>query len=349
MKREYGIDLLKMVAMLMVVAHHIVFWGGYGLSACQSGTKAVVLALFNAFCLFAVNCFILASGWVMCRKDFKIGRIVKLWCEVEFYSLLLLVIGWLFFPSITISRRDCIFTLLPLALNRYWFFTNYVGLFFLMPVLNAAITHLERRQLVCILVACFMLFSFHPFFLKNDMLHVFRGYSVFWFAYLYLLSGTISVHHLFDRIPTWMGFGGMIIGGVGSYIALEFSKWFSPKLGMTIDPGLFDAYNSPLILLGSLSMLFVFSRMSISKEWKQKAIAFIAPSVFSVYIIHSHGVFRRITNWNKYWPYFLEKHELGICMVTIVCASLLIFVGCIFVDATRRLAKHKVEQLIIRR
>ena len=118
---------------------------------------------------------------------------------------------------------------------------------------------------------------------------------------------------------------------------------------MTINPGLFDAYNSPFILLGSLSMLFVFSRMSISNERMQKTISFIAPSVFSIYIIHSHGVFRRITNWNKYWSYFLGKHGLGICVVTIVCVSLLIFVGCVLVDTTRRFAKHKVEQLIIRR
>lgn len=349
MKREFGIDLLKMVAMLLIVADHIILWGGYGLGAGKTGLKGVSLAIINAFTLFSVNCFVLASGWVMCRKDFKITRLVKLWCEVEFYSLLVLLVGYIFFPSITISRRDWVFTLLPLSMNRYWFFTNYVGLFFIMPVLNAAITHLERRQLAAILVACFIFFSLHPFFLKNDMMHVYRGYCVFWFAYLYLLSGTICIHHLFDRIPTWMGWGGMIIGGVGSYIALEFSKYISPKLGMTVDSSLFDAYNSPFILIGSLSMLLVFSRMTIYKEWKQKTISFIAPGIFSVYIIHSHGIFRRITNWNENWTNFLESHGLGSCAVTIVCTSLSIFAGCVLIDAIRRFAKHKVEQLIIHR
>lgn len=345
MKREYGIDLLKIVAMLLIVAEHIVEWGGYGLSACQPGVKGGVLAIVNAFCLLAVNCFVLASGWVMCRKDFKAGRIVKLWCEVEFYCLLVLVVTTVCFPSITISKRDWIFTLLPLTMNRYWFFTQYVGLFFLMPVLNAAINNLSRRTLVTVLIAGFALFSFHPFFLKNDMMHVYRGYCVFWFAYLYLLAGTLSVHRVLDKVPTWMTGFGVLVGGVGSYLALLGSIWLSPKMGMTVNPGLFDAYNSPFLLIGSVSMLLLFARMNLTAAWLQKAIAFIAPGVFSVYVIHSHHYFRVMTNWNETWTKFLSTHNLTVCLVTILIASLAIFFGCVLIDDMRR----RVKKLIFRK
>ena len=336
MKREYGIDLLKIVAMLLIIAHHIVFWGGYGLWAEKAGLKGVTLAVLNAYCLLAVNCFVMASGWVMCHKEFKINRIVRLWCEVEFYSLLVLLVAAIFFPSIHINTRAWIFTLLPLTMNRYWFFTNYVGLFFLMPVLNAAINHLERKTLVIILMAGFVLFSFHPFFLKNDMMHVYRGYCVFWFCYIYLLAGTISVHHIMERIPTLVAIAGIIIGGVSSYLAFVGANWISPKLGMAVNPTLFDAYNSPFILLGSLSMLLVFSRIHIGDGMLKKFITFVIPGVFSVYIIHSHSFFRIMTHWNENWTKFLDAHDTCMCLIAIILASLIIFGGCILIDAIRR-------------
>lgn len=339
MKRDYGIDLLKIVAMLFVVIKHIIFGGGFALSYEKSGITGGILAVLHAFVCPAVNCFVLASGWVMCQKEFKIGRIVKLWCEVEFYSLLVLLVAAVFFPSITIGRRDWIFTLLPLTMNRYWFFTQYVGLFFLMPVLNTAINHLNRKQLSVMLVAGFALFSFHPFFLKNDMMHLNRGYSMFWFAYLYLLAGTISVHHVLDRIPSCLAGVGILIGGVGSYLAFIGSNWLIPKLGMRVNPNLFDAYNSPFILIGSLSMLLVFSRMRITAGWLQRSISFIAPGVFSVYVIHSHAFFRIMTNWNKNWTRFLASHNIGVCLVAIMSATVVIFTGCILVDAMRRKLK----------
>lgn len=118
MKREWGIDLLKIVAMLFIVADHIVSWGGWGLCAEQTGLKGAVLAELNGVCLLAVNCFVLASGWVMCRKEFKIGRILKLWCEVEFYCLLVLLVCKIAFPEVAISGRDWLFCLLPLTMNR---------------------------------------------------------------------------------------------------------------------------------------------------------------------------------------------------------------------------------------
>lgn len=342
MKREWGIDLLKIVAMLFIVADHIVSWGGWGLCAEQTGLKGAVLAELNGVCLLAVNCFVLASGWVMCRKEFKIGRILKLWCEVEFYCLLVLLVCKIAFPEVAISGRDWLFCLLPLTMNRYWFFTQYVGLFFLMPILNAAINNLSRKQLIVILSVGFALFVFHPFFLKNDMFIVHRGYSVLWFAYLYLLAGTISVHRILDRIPTSGAAAGIVVGGFGSYWAILLAKLFNQRMGLTTNLALFDAYNSPFLLLGSVSMLLLFSRLKIQNDLLLKGISFVAPGVFSVYIIHSHHYFRVMTNWNETWTNFLSSHGLAVCLGVIIVTTLAIFFGCVLIDALRRNVKQVI-------
>ena len=335
LKRNYGIDLLKIISMLFVIIHHIILWGGYGLSSGQSGLKGIILAIINAFSLNAVNCFVMCSGYVMCRKEFKIVRIMKLWCVVEFYSLLVLLVAALFFPHLALDWRHWIFTLLPLTMNKYWFFTNYVGLFFLMPVLNAAINHLDRKTLSIVLIAGFVLFSLHPFLLKNDMLHVYRGYCVFWFVYLYLLSGTISAHRILDKIPPCVSLLGVIMGGIGSYLAFVVANWISPRLGMTFTPNLYDAYNSPFVLIGSVSMLLLFSNIRISESWLRKGVDFVVSGVFSVYIIHSHRVFRMMTNWNENWTSFLSSHNLFTCIAVVVLTSLAILIGCVLIDNTR--------------
>ena len=67
-EREYGIDLMKIVAMIFIVADHILLWGGWGLCSEHGGVKGNVLAWLDAVTLCHVNCFVLASGWIMSRK-----------------------------------------------------------------------------------------------------------------------------------------------------------------------------------------------------------------------------------------------------------------------------------------
>ena len=81
-ERECGIDLMKIVAMIFIVTDHILLWGGWGLCSGHGGVKGNVLAWLDAVTLCHVNCFVLASGWVMSKLEFKFARIIKLWLEI---------------------------------------------------------------------------------------------------------------------------------------------------------------------------------------------------------------------------------------------------------------------------
>ena len=80
MKRIYGIDVLKMMAMLMVVMSHIMERGGV-FAVCAENARSLNFACFKVFysaCRCAVDCFVLATGYVMCRHTFKYSRIFSL-------------------------------------------------------------------------------------------------------------------------------------------------------------------------------------------------------------------------------------------------------------------------------
>ena len=103
--RNYGIDLLKMAAMMMVVANHILQGGGIYEKLLDSG-RACIVQVFHCFCNCAVDCFVMATGYIMCRHAFKYVRIFRLWRQVVGYSLAIAVIAWIALPAGSVGWRD---------------------------------------------------------------------------------------------------------------------------------------------------------------------------------------------------------------------------------------------------
>ena len=336
MQREYGIDLLKIVAMLFIVLDHILYWGGWGFCAGQTGVKGLVLGSLDAVCLCHVNCFVLASGWVMSRLNFKFKRVVKLWLQVWGYSLAFLVLVWICFPSIKIDLKDVIRNLLPISMDRYWFFTQYTILFFAMPLLNVAIKNLDRKVLLLVLWVGLFCFSIHPFVFKTDMFHLNRGYSALWFMYLYLLAGTMAVRRLFADFSIKLVVLAAMVGIAGGIASFYFRDALLFGMARNSFDDLYRSYNSPFILVYSVATLMLFSRMKTVSNRIRMMISFMAPSVFAVYIIHSNKLFRAMTDWNIFWSRYLDCHSTAVCVLGTATSAALIFIGCIIIDIVRK-------------
>ena len=86
-QREIGIDALRILSMFMVVILHVLGRGGV-LSA-SSGRRFWVVWLMEVAAYCAVDLFALISGYVMARRQIKPQRLLQLWCQVVFYSVLM--------------------------------------------------------------------------------------------------------------------------------------------------------------------------------------------------------------------------------------------------------------------
>ena len=338
--RAYGIDLLKICAMVAIVATHILRRGGWGLQpttqVSASAVKSTMLQVVDAALLCHVNCFVLASGWIMARKEFRLGRIFKLWLLVFGYSMAFLLIAAIFMPQVSLNVRSLARCFLPLTRDSYWFFTQYCGLFFLMPVLNLAVEKLNVRTLQIILLACFVLFSIHPMFFGCDIFHVSHGYSVLWFSYLYMIAATMSQHRLFvgTRIPVAIV---VILGCVfTTVVGRVFINGLCGHYGLASREHVFSAYNSPLILIQSIAAFVVFCRIPISSVRWTRAIAFIAPSVFAVYLIHSNFIFRQATHWDRLWGSLLDGTDTVGSVAVVFGGAMIVFIMCLIADFARR-------------
>ena len=88
-QRNRGVDLLRMVAMWMVVILHILNKGGaLGASApLSAGRETALLLDMAAYC--AVDCYGMISGYVGAGHRFRYSGAVALWLRTAFYTLLI--------------------------------------------------------------------------------------------------------------------------------------------------------------------------------------------------------------------------------------------------------------------
>ena len=94
------IDLLRIIAMYMVVVLHILGCGGI-LETCKKFSLNYYVAWFletAAYC--AVDVFAMISGYVMVNTKFNGFKMIPLWLTVFFYSSIITIL-FKFVPSLS--------------------------------------------------------------------------------------------------------------------------------------------------------------------------------------------------------------------------------------------------------
>lgn len=167
-RRNYGIDLLRIVAMYMIVLNHCLLLGGVITKATQIGIGSInydISWLLDTLCYCAVNCYALISGYVGVKSKFKLQNIIKLWFQVVFYSVVLNIIIWVTIPNVPINKGLLIQMLMPISFERYWYFSAYFILFAFMPFLNLLLNNLDKSMATKLLITLILVCSFGETFI----------------------------------------------------------------------------------------------------------------------------------------------------------------------------------------
>ena len=147
MKRNIGIDALKILSMFMVVVLHILGQGGVLETLPQFCLRYNVAWLIEILCLCSVNCFALVTGYLNFEKKYTFKSLISLWFQVIFYTLLLTMVIKYFYPA-QINYGYIGKMLFPTMGHSYWYFTAYVGLYLFIPLLNFIVEKADRVQVV---------------------------------------------------------------------------------------------------------------------------------------------------------------------------------------------------------
>lgn len=338
-KRQANFELLRILAMLMVVVMHFLSLTG-ALPEAQEGNfpdeRKIFGVLLESFCIVAVNVYVLLSGYFLSEKAFSFRRLKNLLFQILFYTLLippvLAVFGKLSWQEVFDPYHlwNCLF---PVESGHYWFVTAYVVMLLFSPLLNAAVKTLPRRQLKAAILGLLVFFclgkslSILPF--GTDR----YGYDFGWFCCLYLIAAYLRKHGSTFLYGKKRG-GLLYLASCAGVAALSLLCLF-----VCARTGLLEYYasvpfhyNFLLCLTGALGLFAVFAGIRIPEGGLSEAVRRISPAVFGVYLIHEHvDVSSRWAMWivrdvsEHFWGYLIQMTE----------SVLLVFALCVCIDLLR--------------
>lgn len=332
-KRNINLDVLRSLAMLLVVTWHFYVRGldisGVAAADILEGKVGMANFVFSQFAIVfgsaCVNLFVLISGFFLVSKPFNWKRVILLWMEVLFYGI---VIGLLFYflqPG-SVSVGKLLTYLRPITGDNYWFFQKYFGLVCLAPFLSSVVNNLSQSQykrllLVTLIVGC----TFTGHFPFGEIMVTAKGFSLIWFIFLFFWGGYLkrfpvgmnSRQALYACLVTCIaGFGFILLKSL-----LQHSLVFETP-----------AYNSYAFFVA----IFLFIWLNKKEEMTgalAKLTASFAPFLFGVYIISEHP---SLMHW--FWKELYDWPSLinSVWFIPVMLATVVgVFLSCILIDAGR--------------
>lgn len=258
-KRNYGIDLLRIVATLMIIVLHILGAGGVLRSVEPDSINYKVAWLIEIAAYCAVNCYALISGYVGIHSNFRVSNIVKLWLQVALYTVAFYCIGAIWIESIT--WKTVIKACFPVMTKEYWYFSAYFALYLLMPFLNMILHAVDEKMAKWLVIVCMGLFVCMPVVTQNDLFFMNSGYCVAWLIILYLVGGVMQKYDA--KLSKKKG---MLFVGYISVVLLTF-------IAQIVDVPIFDrgflmSYNSPTMVIAAVCLVLLFKELNVIRVAK---------------------------------------------------------------------------------
>lgn len=332
--RNYGIELFRVVSMLMIVVLHINMNGG--LMGCFSTVDSKYTALWfgETFCFACVDCFALISGYVMYNNKASAGKVLTLWAQVFSISALTGLFFLLFKdPNIPMDKIKDAFR--PLTKNQYWYYTAYFGMYLLVPALNGAIASMSRQTHKKLCFIIFIFFTVMPIVFKKDFFTTSNGRNAFWLALLYIIGAYFGKYGV-DRKkypPLFCAVSALFCGLLLTVIVV----YHSYKLGLETGrvSGQFDyLFNAnPLLVLESILFLMCFSQLEFKDEVAVTVIKWLGASSFSVYLIHVQPIIFDFRFHSRFIP--LSEHNALVMSLLVILWAVLVYLMCTVLDKIR--------------
>src|SRR5574344_728434 len=183
--RESNLELLRIFAMMAIIAHHSVVNSGVTLlfDYVHPNFQTYFLTIWGLWGKTAINSFILISGYFLCTGRLTVSRYLKLLIEVYFYRLIILSIFVLCkYEPITLK---IIFQALfgPLLSINQGFTASFLVFYAFVPFYNKLIHSLDKKQHLVLLVGLLTMFTIASTFFNASTTN-----EPFWYMTLYFIA-----------------------------------------------------------------------------------------------------------------------------------------------------------------
>ena len=290
-QRSSGIELFRIITMLMIVAHHYVVNSGVTdvlIESAEFSLKNVFYWLFGWGGKTGINCFVLITGYFMCKSKITLEKFLKLLLEVEFYRIVIYFVFCIFGVS-SFGIKSFVKALLPITTVSNGFTAAYLLFYLFIPFLNILISGMDKRLHLLLIGLCLMIYTILP----TIGLTVVFNY-ITWFCIIYLIGSYIRLypHKLFESKKVWGWVAIMTL--VASWVSVIAGAWILSKYDKNVVYWFVADSNKILAVATAISGFMFFKNLNIGyKKWINK----IAASAFGVFLIHANSAAMRQWLW----------------------------------------------------
>lgn len=285
LQRESNIELLRLVAMAMIVLHHFIFHGlglyrsiRFGETPIMTLRDTQLALVADSFLIYGVNIFVLISGWFSIQ--FKTKGFVKLFAICSFFAF----IGYttyLLYNDIPFSVGQILRLIkrsfFVLSSKTWWFVQLYFILMFFSGPINQYVERTSQKMLRNAIIVLLFINVYLGWVHKVEF--VIDGYNLFNFIMLYLIGRYLRLYWKND----YKGYKDLLVF-LGAAMVTAFLTIVVHKRGGDVFHML--GYNSPFIIIGSVAVLLWFTKM----HFQNQLINYMAASSLAIYLVQD-GVF----------------------------------------------------------
>lgn len=326
-KRLSNFELLRILAMLMIVAHHFSVHGGFDFSTDTISVNRLWIQLIQIGGKIGVNVFVLISGYFLVSAKLpKAGKTLKLWLQIFTYSIVLFAIFTLTGIQ-PFGIRALVEHIFPILHGQWWFASSYFILYLAAPYLNILLNALSRsiyRKMLILFGICWCI-------LPTVTGCTLESNNLLWFIFLYALAGYLRIYGMPEKISstaciglsflvTLLTFGTAV---VFDYLGLQSSFWLSHATFF------YDMQSLPIVLI-SVLLLIGFSKIHIQYN---RIINIISSATFGVYLIHDNRYVRGYL-WSEVFhtTAYSDSHILIPYSLFVIAV---VFLGCTVIELLR--------------
>ena len=336
-KRMANLELLRCVAMMMVIVLHFLGKGGLlpELTGADMGAYGAVAWTLETLSIAAVNVYMFISGYFLSGSAFKLSRLAGLYLQVWVYSVAFGLVGAFtgVLAETTFDTHYILTMIFPVTMGHYWFMTAYVFLYLLLPFLGTAVRQMTKQQLQTAVVLLFLVFcivkSVLPVRLEMDG----QGYDCLWYVCVFAAAAYVrrfGVGFLDKKgrsFLLYIGCCGLILAGTFGLRAVYLR---TGSLGRMLK--MFLEYNHILPFLAAAGLFGLFRGMHI-KGKIAGVINWAAPYTLGVYLLHENLGLRY--SWQKW----LGAERIGTApglLIGTLAAVAVVFACGVAVDVARK-------------
>lgn len=345
--RQANFELLRILAMVMIVGLHYLVKGGAITTPLDGLTSTGYVAWFlEAFFLVAVNIYVILSGYFGLDMKYSWKRPLRIWGQVWFYSV---VIGVLCMMT-GLQQFDIyqvFMYLFPAVTEHYWFATAFLLLCICMPFLQAGAAQMEQKTFAAVL-GLFLLFeSLSKSILPMQLPWDHGGYDVVWFLCLYMTGLYLRRFGLpILQGKIWKGLVVYALGAgliFGSMIVLSVIYQKTGSLGAMV--GYAYTYNHVLCYIAALGLFVAFEAMPSDFGKITPVIVKVSGATFGVYLIHEHYNIRYM--WPKWFACeAFANASIGSFITHMIVTMLCVYIGCTLIELGRQYLEKKLVTCI---